>query len=62
MYVETIITAKARALALAKQGMLFQRNMAGEVRHADVAAVKATWGVYEFFACSHVNPRGLISR
>ena len=58
MYKESPITNKRQALANAKLGFLFWRDDKGVVRLATAAKVNASWGIWEFFTCSHHKPVG----
>lgn len=60
MYKEELITNKQRAALCAKAGFLFWRDHAGAVRLADTAKVKTGWGIWDFFTCSHREPKGFV--
>lgn len=61
MYKECEISNKKQAIAQAKLGHLFWRDSFGSVRLAGVAKVNASWGVFEFFTCTHREPRNFVT-
>lgn len=58
MYIETVAKTKKEAIAKAKSGFLFWRDSSGVSRVAEVSKVNSSWGIWEFFTCSHREPKG----
>lgn len=58
MYIESVITDKAQAIALLnwKNNLLFYRDETGLAIHADKEKLESAWGMIEFFTCSYPNP------
>lgn len=61
MYKECEITNKKQAIAQAKLGHLFWRDDKGAVRLADKRKVESSWGIWEFFTCTHREPKGFVA-